>query len=659
MKDLIGSNLLAAFLALTATAGHAQEQGAGGEELDALIGTLTSSGFTETMLSGYDNMTWADALTILAARDRDDLITAIVGSGVDPDLLNSEGSTALQNAILAEAANAVAALVRFGADATAERDGLTATALAEATGNAAIVRLLAASGDISGGVRLAIAARAGDLERIDALLANGTDVNALDAGNYAPILHAALAGHNDAVRLLAERGGHAEAASTDGLTALGVLVMAGSTGIVGDLLSRGADANHKMNGIPILSLAVVAGDDAMVELLLERGADSTLESDDGATPGMLAMSLGRSELARRLGGIPKPEPDMDLIAAVNAGDIGTVRRLLAAGKNPNQRADNGMPALVIAAGSGNPQMALALIHAGADVTSSDRNGNNAIHAAFAQSDKQAARQIADAVVRRAFALEQLDALLARTNNGGRSAFVRLATVSRLHQYTLTKLGRPALRAAAERPDRDGVSPMLAAVLNGNAELVSRFAGIGVSFALPSGQGTAQDLARASQSWAVLAAMPDDRIIPEGFQKGASLSDKKEMQHLLREWGYYTGAIDGLFGPGSRAALTKFLLDRDRELRAMVPHSTSIRQWDFDPRDDGDTSYRLQAPGTNCTWKIIEWKESRSNWTDRFIGCVKGNPEWNSHGFALVRNTGSTDKLSFFGPGGWDDDVDMR
>ena len=661
MNRIFGAGALAALLTLTGPTGHAQETDAGEERLAELVGTLATSGFSEAMLPRYPNLAWADALTILAARDRADLVAAIVGAGVDPDSLNSAGSTALQGAILAEAANAVAALVGLGADVTVERDGLSTTDLAEATGNDTILRLLHASGESVNATRLAIAARSGDLGRIEALLADGTDVNARNADGYTPILHAAMAGNMDAVALLAERGGEAEAASGDGLTALGVLVMSGDVAAVDDFLSRGANADHRMNGIPVLSLAVVAGDDAMVDLLLERGADGALESDDGATPGMLAMSLGREDLASRLGGIPEPEQVMDFIAAVVSGDADTVKRLLETGEDPDRRADNGMPAIVIAAGNGDNPTLQHLIDAGADVTASDRNGNNAVHAALAQSVRPSF-PAHFAVLRRASEVGKLNSLLSKTNNAGRSAFVRLAgtrmTVGAALMRQLLK-GLPSSRPLAERPDRDGVSPVLAAVLSDHGEMLSVLAEIGVSLELPSGQGTAQDLARASQSWAALAALPDDRVVPEGFRKGASLSDKKEMQRLLRDWDYYPGAIDGIFGPGSRAALRKFLIDRDRELRAMASHSDSIRQGDPVASKDGETDYWLRASGTNCTWRIVEWKNDEPTRSTYFIGCVRADPEWNSHGFALVGYGTGKEELRFFGAGGWSDDVPVR
>ena len=661
MNRMIGAVPLATLLALTGPAGFAQQRVEGEEGLADLTATLAESGFADTMMPLYPDAAWADALTIFATRDRDDLVAAIVRAGVDPDVLNSSGSTALWNATLAEAPNSVAELVSLGADVTAERDGLTATDLAEATGNDTILRLVEAPGKISDATRLAIAAQTGDLERIEAILADGTGVNARDADGYTPVLHAALAGNADAVALFAERGAHAEAAGGDGLTALGVLVMSGDVAAVGDFLSRGASADHSMNGIPVLSLAVVAGDDAMVDLLLERGADSTLESDDGATPGMLAMSLGQEDLASRLGGIPEPEPAMDLIAAVVAGDADTVKLMLEAGEDPDQRADNGMPAIVIAAGNLDLPTTSSLVKAGADVTSSDRIGNNAVHAALARTDRASSGNVANFILWHASEVGKLNSVLSKENNAGRSAFVRLASswvpFGVLRVLRNQQERQSSIRAAAERPDGDGVSPMLAAVLGGNAEMLSLFADLGVSFELPSGQGTAQDLARARQSWASLAALPDDRVVPAGFRKGASRSDKREMQRLLRDWGYYPGTIDGIFGPGSRAALRKFLLDRNRELRAMAPHSKSISHGDPVAIEDGETDYWLRASGTNCTWRIVEWKRDPTN--SRFIGCVRADPEWNSHGFALVRYASGKDELKFFGAGGWSDDVPIR
>ena len=106
-----------------------------------------------------------------------------------------------------------------------------------------------------------------------------------------------------------------------------------------------------MNGIPILSRAVVAGDGTMVDFLLEQGADITLASNDSATPGMPAMSPGRSELARRSGGIPEPTPADDFIAEVSDADVDSDMRLPAEEADSNQRAHKELPTIVIATGN--------------------------------------------------------------------------------------------------------------------------------------------------------------------------------------------------------------------------------------------------------------------------------------------------------------------
>ena len=67
MNRIVGANVLAVLLTLAALAGHAQEQNVGEENLAELINTLTTSGFTESMLPRYPDTTWADALTIVAA----------------------------------------------------------------------------------------------------------------------------------------------------------------------------------------------------------------------------------------------------------------------------------------------------------------------------------------------------------------------------------------------------------------------------------------------------------------------------------------------------------------------------------------------------------------------------------------------------------------
>lgn len=42
-----------------------------------------------------------------------------------------------------------------------------------------------------------------------------------------------------------------------------------------------------------------------------------------------------------------------------------------------------------------------------------------------------------------------------------------------------------------------------------------------------------------------------------LQQGSTGGEVQEVQRRLKEWGYYTGAVDGVFGPGTREAVKKF------------------------------------------------------------------------------------------------------
>lgn len=54
------------------------------------------------------------------------------------------------------------------------------------------------------------------------------------------------------------------------------------------------------------------------------------------------------------------------------------------------------------------------------------------------------------------------------------------------------------------------------------------------------------------------AVAQTEAIPTAVLKqGASGGEVKELQRRLKEWGYYKGAVDGIFGSGTRQAVKKF------------------------------------------------------------------------------------------------------
>lgn len=42
-----------------------------------------------------------------------------------------------------------------------------------------------------------------------------------------------------------------------------------------------------------------------------------------------------------------------------------------------------------------------------------------------------------------------------------------------------------------------------------------------------------------------------------LRQGSTGGEVKEVQRRLKEWGYYTGAVDGIYGSGTREAVRKF------------------------------------------------------------------------------------------------------
>ena len=148
------------------------------------------------------------------------------------------------------------------------------------------------------------------------------------------------------------------------------------------------------------------------------------------------------------------------------------------------------------------------------------------------------------------------------------------------------------------------------------------------------------------------------MIPKGFQKGASRQIKKEMQTQLKEWGYYDGSIDGVFGPVSRRALENFLEEYRAELKSMAPYTVkiTIKQWPEEDTKDNEELYDLRAhlnTGVNCQWEHKIWK-AKNDYSSFFFGCIIRGKNWNSNGFALVKYANGTKSLNFFGPKGWDD-----
>jgi hypothetical protein len=186
------------------------------------------------------------------------------------------------------------------------------------------------------------------------------------------------------------------APDAEGMTAL--LTVACCGGDVEDLtsvLARGADVNraHWVRGTPLMAI-LMRRDAAATRLLLRNGADAGQLVRNGDCPLLAAIRGGSEECinltlaAQARGGaelFPPGMLDNPLnCAASDDAQEPVLRRLLAAGVDPNRPGANGQLPLVTALLTGSERSAALLLSAGANVDLPDGRGR--IARALTESD---------------------------------------------------------------------------------------------------------------------------------------------------------------------------------------------------------------------------------------------------------------------------------
>lgn len=245
-------------------------------------------------------------------------------------------------------------LIAAGADLDSRDDeGRTALEVAAARGREDLVSILQEAGAGTGGLaeaRLLRAAEEGDLACVNALIAEGVNVNTHTPQGHTPLMHAARQGHLEIVRVLLAAGADPRARTEFNYTPLQSAVWMEHTEVVRALIAAGADVRLAAGNPPLSPLenAVARRNAEIVRLLLEAGAAPVPSSTFASPP---------------------------LHLAISHNVVPIVRSLLEAGADPDVREPHShSTALHIAAKMGRTDLVRVLLETGADPDAHDESG---------------------------------------------------------------------------------------------------------------------------------------------------------------------------------------------------------------------------------------------------------------------------------------------
>ena len=141
-------------------------------------------------------------------------------------------------------------------------------------------------------VRILIAkvASTGDINTMSQMLAEGLDINLLDANGQPALVTAILSGQDDMALLLLDHHADVFARTQKGMTALHAAAYVGDAPIARTLIAAGADVNDQANIAGITPLHAAAEEDhlAVVKQLITAGADPKRVEVNGYTAGSRA-----------------------------------------------------------------------------------------------------------------------------------------------------------------------------------------------------------------------------------------------------------------------------------------------------------------------------------------------------------------------------------
>lgn len=336
---------------------------------------------------------------------------ALLARGADANAPDRDGRSPLQVALRLRRGRAWwCLLLRYGADpGRRDRCGENALGVAFESGDREAVAWLHRPGWAWPGRPLrdsdvVAAARLNDVEALECLFHLGLPVDACDAQGASALLHAAGLGCEAAVAWLLARGADPNRITVSGASPLSAAIVGRSLPVLRQLLEAGADPERELaGGASALFVAAVLGEADAVRLLVGFKARVDRCDERGRTPLLIAAeALFRAALSGEGGeGLvatieallacgadpcyrsPRGDTALGLLlgSRVQPGKLvleklllPALRKLLAAGADPNAQDDRGVGPLHAAAIHGLIRAALVLLEHGADPDRVDRIG---------------------------------------------------------------------------------------------------------------------------------------------------------------------------------------------------------------------------------------------------------------------------------------------
>ena len=364
------------------------------------------------------------------------------------------------------------AILVFGIAAVAgAAPGADDAAVADAAerGNGALVRTLLDAGanvnipQADGMTALHWAVYQDDAETAGLLVRSGADVNAENRYGVPPLSVAATNGSADIVTLLLDAGANAKAVLRGGETVLMTAARTGSLGAVRALLAKGADPNaREEREQTALMWAAAEGHAAVTHALLEVGADMHVQLKSGFTPMFFAVREGHIDVVHTF-----LEAGADVHELLQRVKDGPDRAVNNASYRP---VDDGISPLLMAVRNGHFELAVALVHAGAD-PNDQHSGFTPLHTM--------------SWVRKPDESDRGDPAPIGSGNLTSLEFVRALVALGADVNLRLEEGAPRQPNSASRTNSGGATPFLLAADRADAALMQLFLELGADPLIPN------------------------------------------------------------------------------------------------------------------------------------------------------------------------------